>query len=405
MTFFGAKGEERNIKLYYALTVSTNLWFVASNWLYVWRRFMTFGQLGWVDGIGFGFSLLLDIPTGALADMIGKRRTLIASNLFAGIGIMVMAFSNNLVHIFIGNMITQLGWAMYSGAADAMAYDSLVDLQKANTFSHVLAKANMYMSYAAAFGYFTGGFLYDINWRLPHIIWGLSYVPAVIFSFLIVEPHVDTEKFSVSGYFAKIRRGVQELLLPQLRKYLVLMFVLLGIYFLYTWGFVRPAIATSFGFYTKEQAIILPVLTLACAYLIRYLPAVRRRISGGVGLTILALIMGGAFFMSAFKIGYWGVVPMFLIALAGKFANPWISVVVNEEISSVYRATTLSTISLFSKIPYVFTAILIGDAFEKGKLAEFCMGLGGIIVFAVLISSVLLFAHKKQTDFPSQTSR
>jgi len=355
---------------------------------------MSFGQLGWVDGIGFGFSLLLDIPTGALADIFGKRITLILSNICAGIGIAIIAFANSLPAIFIGNMILQLGWAMFSGASDAITYDSLLIEKKEHLFAAVLSKANQYMSYAASVGYFFGGLVYTIHWRLPHIMWALSYIPALIFSFLLTEPHVNTNHFSAKEYMQKINLGIKELLLPQLRKYILLIFVLLGIYFLYTWGFVRPAIATYFGFYSKEQSIILPILTLSCAFLIQYLPAVRKRISNFKGLTILALIMAFGFLLSAFPIGYWGIIPMFLIAFAGKFASPWVSIIVNKEISSEYRATTLSTISLLSKIPYVLVAVLIGQAAEKNMLPQFNMGIAGIILFVLIISSVFKLRAK-----------
>lgn len=397
MLFPFKRSTAQNVKLYHLLIISTNLWFGASSWLYVWRRFMTFGQLGWVDGVGFAFSLLLDIPTGALADIIGKRLTLIISNVLALIGILLIAFADNLAAIFIGNMITQLGWAMFSGSSDAILYDSLLADNREHLFDRILAKANQYMSYAASFGYFFGGMLYAWHWRLPHIIWGLSYVPAILCSYLLVEPHVERSHFSARAYLKKIRLGVQELLLPQLRKYILLVFVLLGVYFLYTWGFVRPAIATSFGFYSKEQSIILPIVTLSCAFLIQYLPAIRTRISNFTGLTILALIMAFGFFLSAFPIGYWGIIPMFLIALAGKFASPWVSIVVNREISSHYRATTLSTISLLSKVPYVLVAVLIGEAAENNMLSQFTLGLAGTILLVAVISAlILLFFRLKK---------
>jgi len=382
---------KRNITLYYLLTISTNLWFGASNWLYVWRRFMSFGQLGWVDAIGFGISLLLDIPTGAFADIFGKRITLILSNICTATGILIIATANSLTGIFIGNIISQVGWAMYSGAADALVYDSLLNMKKEDLFSLVLAKSNQYMSYAAAFGYFVGGLLYTLHWRLPHIMWGLSYIPATIFSFLLMEPKIHAGHFSAKEYLNKIHLGIGELLLPQLRKYILLIFVLLGVYFLYTWGFVRPAIATSFGFFAQEQSIILPILTLSSAFLLQYLPAIQRKISGFKGLTILALLMGLAFLLSAFPIGYWGIIPMFFIVIAGRFSGPWISSIVNKEISSHYRATTLSTISLLTKVPYVLVAVLIGAAAEKNMLSQFCLVLAGMILFATLVSGGLYY--------------
>ncbi len=357
---------------------------------------MSFGQLGWVDGIGFGFSLILDIPTGAFADLVGKRIALIISNILAGIGITLIAFANDLPVIFMGNMITQVGWAMYSGASDAVVYDSLLDLKKEHLFAHISSKANQYMSYAAAFGYFTGGILYELHWRLPHIAWAVSYIPAILFSFMLIEPNRVQERISVKKYLEKISLGIRELWLPQIRRYLVLIFVLLGVYFLYTWGFVRPAIATSFGFYSKEQAIILPIITLSIAYLIRLIPWLKNHISDFSGLTVLGIILAIGFIASAFPIGYWGIIPMFFIAFAGKFASPWIAIIVNKEISSKYRATTISTISLLSKIPYVAVAILIGQATEKNMLSHFSLGIGGVILGSVFLSAGLYYHLTKK---------
>lgn len=180
--------------------------------------------------------------------------------------------------------------------------------------------------------------------------------------------------------------GVKELLQPQLRKFVIFFFTLTGAYYMYSWGFIRPAIATSFGFFAKEQAVILSILTLVGAVAIRLAPKFRRYVSDYAGLVILSIVMGISFLIAAFSIGYYGFLAMLTIALAGKFAYPWLSIVVNKRIPSKYRATTLSTAALINRIPYVVIAITPGSLIEQGRLSTFNIGTGITILLGILLS-------------------
>jgi MFS family permease len=51
-----------------------NLWFVEAIWLYFYRVFMTDGQVGTLDSVAFLIGLLVEVPSGALADKFGRAR-------------------------------------------------------------------------------------------------------------------------------------------------------------------------------------------------------------------------------------------------------------------------------------------------------------------------------------------
>lgn len=381
--------ENRNIILFYILGAATNCWFLASNWIYFWTKYMTYGQLGWADGLAFGVALLLDVPTGAIADIFGKKKTIIVALFTAFVGSMMIATASSFNIIFIGWMITNLGFALYSGAAEALAYDTLVDLKQEDRFDQVISKASSIDLYTDAITVFIGGLIYGLNFRLPHILWSLAYFVGFIVSFYLIEPKVDTIKFSFKNYFNQIGLGIKELLQPKLRRFFVYFFILLGIYFMYSWGFIRPAIADSFGFKAREQGIIIPILTLSSAFLMRYIPFFKRKVSEFAGLIIMAIVMALSFIIASFPIGFWGIIAMIFIAFSGKLAYPWISIIVNKEIQSKYRATTLSTISLITKIPYVLVAVVAGKAVEQGQLKTVNLYIG-IIIFVGIIVGLLV---------------
>ncbi len=366
-----------------------SFWFIASNWIYFWTKYMSYGQLGWVDAIGFGFALLLEVPSGAIADLLGKRKTIFIGMVAGTVGIAIITFSGTLVGIFIGWLITQICYAFYSGAAEALVYDSLVDLGDKKSYDKVITKSSEIESWVGAITTFIGGLLYSVHFRLPHILWGLGFALGIIFSWLLIEPKVDTEKFSFRKYFQQLFVGIKELTQPGLKKYIGFFFILSGVYYLYSWGFIRPAIATSFGFYAKEQGIILPVLTVFGAIIVRVIPYLRTKLPDLSGLIILSVLMSLGFILASFSIGYWGIISMVLVVIAGKLGSPWISIIINKRIKSKYRATTLSTVALMTKIPYVLIAVAAGRMVENGTLTVFNLWAGILIVSAAFANSLI----------------
>ena len=115
--------ENRN----YLLAVANGTSFIVGNWIFFWTRFMTYGELGVVDGVAFAFGLILGVPTGAVADIIGKKKTVVAAMFLAFFGILCLSLSSSMVPIFLFFLLWQMGMALYSGAAEALAYDTLVD--------------------------------------------------------------------------------------------------------------------------------------------------------------------------------------------------------------------------------------------------------------------------------------
>jgi len=397
MKDFSLSAERRNIFLFYLLTAVMNFWFIASNWIYFWTKYMTYGQLGWVDALGFGFALLLEVPSGAVADLIGRRKTILVGMLAGTVGVAIISFSGTLSGIFIGWLITQICYSFFSGAAEAIAYDSLVDLHEEERFDAVITRSSEIESYVTAMTTLIGGFLYSVHFRLPHILWGSGFAIGAFASFFLIEPRVDSERFSFRKYFKQLFVGIKELTQTGLRQFIGFFFILVGVYYMYSWGFIRPALATSFGFFAKEQGLILPALTLLGAIIVRSVPYLKRKISDIWGLVILSILMACGFFLAGLPIGYYGIFSMILIMIAGRLATPWISIIVNKRIDSKNRATTLSTVALLTKIPYVLVAVAAGKMIEEGKIGLFARSTGLVIFGVILLSMMIILLYRSHS--------
>ncbi len=356
---------------------------------------MTFGKLGIVDAIAFSFGLIMEVPTGAISDLVGKKKTILVSCILGFVGVMVIASANSALDILIGFLIAQVSWALYSGSAEALAYDSLKERGKQDKYDEVISTSNIIGIVATVATTLIGAAMYVYNFRLPHYAWGFAYLFGFVASFWLREPKIDSEKFSIKNYFKQMFLGAKELATPYLKPYLPIMFALLGIYYLYSYGLVKPAIAIEFGFLATAQAVIQAITGISCAIAVGLIPRMRDKFSDIAGLIILAGMLATGFLFAALPIGYFGFGVMLAVALAGNMASPWVSVVVNRELPSKYRATALSTIALFTKIPYVVAAIIAGRMIDSGYLWLFNLVIG-IVVLASVIWTVVYFSSQKR---------
>jgi len=114
---------------------------------------------------------LFEVPSGALADTIGRRRLLIAASTLMIIEMLCLLFAPYnggavlLLLCIINRICSGLSEACASGADEALAYDSLPNEERAHAWDELLATTMRWRSVGFVVAMILGGLLYD-----PHII-------------------------------------------------------------------------------------------------------------------------------------------------------------------------------------------------------------------------------------------
>lgn len=387
---------KHNIHIYHALNMVSACAFINGNWIFFWLRVMTIGQLGVVDATAFAFGLVMEVPTGALSDMIGKRWTLIMSMFLNGLGFFIMGAADSIWGIVIGFWFTQTAWALYSGAADAFAYDSLKTMNDEARYDRVISFTTSLSVLTVGISSLVGGWLYTIDQRLPHYAWGVALFIGFFIALFAKDPPVDTIKFTLKNYVGQLSQGFRQLIRPELRYFTPLIFATLGVHYLFSFGFIQPTMATNFGFFADAQAVLFSVMGFTAAGTVLLVPIMRRHLSDMRGLVLLAMLLAGGYLMASLN------PPMILggiiligIRSVGGISSSWASIVVNREIPSEYRSTTLSTVALISKIPYIITAMIAGGLAERGQFNLFYMGVIGFLLVMVVSVTMAYRIHGK----------
>ncbi len=82
-------------------------------------------EIGIAESVFHMVSLTFEVPSGMAADLLGRRKTLVAGGVCMVLSNLLMAFAPDLFFICLAMALSALANAMFSGTASALTYDSL----------------------------------------------------------------------------------------------------------------------------------------------------------------------------------------------------------------------------------------------------------------------------------------
>ena len=88
-------------------------------------RGFTMLEIGIAEGVFHIASLLLEVPSGALADVYGRKRALMLSYCMSIVSSLLMIASRGLPGVCMALVFAAASYNFASGAREALAYDSL----------------------------------------------------------------------------------------------------------------------------------------------------------------------------------------------------------------------------------------------------------------------------------------
>jgi MFS family permease len=161
--------------------------------IYLAVKGMTLTQLGLLEGIFHLVSFTMEVPTGVVADLWGRRVSRIMGRGFAMVSMIVLMFSNSFFMFAVAFAILAISFNLESGAGEALIYDSLKEIDLEDDYIKVNGKNEMFMQIASVVALLLGGYLASKNYLYA---FGFSAILAAITmgqAFLFVEPSIAIE--------------------------------------------------------------------------------------------------------------------------------------------------------------------------------------------------------------------
>ncbi len=318
-------------------------------------------EIGILESIFHVVSLVCEIPSGAVADVYGRKKTMIASLVVTLVSSILMIASNSFWTTALAIGTSALSYNLSSGTREALAYDSLKRAGREEEYTHFASTEMMLYRIVNSTATLCAGLALWLGYRKAYSIDIVITLIALYFALTLYEvpanEHVVQD--SIREQFATcIRESLGFLVRNKKARWIILFNAAIG------------AIATLMLFFLQAKLPLagLPASLLGPALFIMGLGAALgsklvgkfsdKRYSAicvvsiiGITLAVISLVIGKPYLMC---------IGGFVAAFSDDFLEVRTDIVLNNMIPSEQRATLVSVCSWVFSLVMIFLSTFMG---------------------------------------------
>jgi len=348
--------------------------------------------------------VVLEIPSGYLADVIGRRKTLIIGAIFGTFGFATYSFSYGFLGFLIAEIILGIGQSCISGADSAMLYDSLLERGDEKKYTRFEGRITSIGNIAEAVAGILGGVLAGITLRAPYIAQSFVAFIALPAAITLVEPARKVPLIK-AGFIEIVRIARFALFQDRPLRRNILFSAITGTATLTMAWFAQPFFKYTnidimwFGLLWTSLNLTVAITSYTAHYFERKLGQTRSI------LMISLLIPVGYLALSRFHLST-GLIILYLFYLVRGYATPVLKDYINRITASNIRATVLSVRNFIVRLLFAMTGPLLGWIKDIYSLPQ-ALTLAGIIFLVLSIFTAILFlsSGKEMSGVRDYTSR
>jgi MFS family permease len=357
-------------------------------------------------------AVLCEIPTGVLADWIGRKKTLTLGALVmvAGCGSFLLGgMVESFLYFALANVLAALSMSLISGKDSAYLYDLMASQKALERYPGVEGTSTacklMGNVMGGVIGFLILRYAVAIEWTFA--MTALLALTAAVVAATLPEPPMRS-KHDVREHLAesfKIARTSRIILAVLCFSLFLFPLLRVGIFLdpLHMELHAIPVAFFALAFAAKD--VMSAISSFNAGRLIRW-------IGKGPILLILPAVSAVAFLLQGIVHGPWCYALYLMPAMALGLFSPVIRIIINENVEkSERRATVLSIEGMFRRLGYVFFSPIIGwliDSFTLGAVFVAMAFLGfaasGISALIIVIGNGRLKRQSRSDSMPDNVT-
>ncbi len=331
--------------------------------------------------------VLLEIPSGAIADFLGRKTALLLSALSVACAALTYSIIPNFFLFMLAETLWAFGSALMSGTSDAFVYFSLKSFGNEKNLSRTLGRSRTMNLIALTISAPIGSIIaYFISLQFAMTSLAFIYFCAFVVALTFKEPKMITSNYKQESYWRIIISGFKELRKNKILRILALDWIPINvlIFFLFwTYQVYLGAINISqlwFGFILAGMNIVNAIFSSTVPLLLKSSKNKKRflisiNLINGIAFLFLGVTtiipLGIAIILTIVAFGY----TRYLIFVDG----------INMQIESENRATVLSTINMFASLLRAIIYPIVGLLVEWSVFSVFIIT-GALIIFFTIFT-------------------
>ncbi|MCL4516425.1 MAG: MFS transporter [Firmicutes bacterium] len=397
---------QRNLHLNYVYMFLLSLRFDAAFWVIFLRsRGFSFAAIGLLETVFHLSSFISEVPTGFLADRLGRKASLAFGSLAGALSAALMLLVRNELVIAVAFCFSALSYTFPSGAHDALVYDTCLGHQKERDFTRIAGNLNAIWLAGASVAALAGGWVAELALGWLYVLNILMNLTAVIVIWFIQEAREDgtpadgggevrlAQKPGMGGVIRSLRENPE-----MLRLFLLFGFlsaaettaVLYGQAYLRAAGIPLPVIG---GVFMAQN--LFAILPTKMAFLAEKRVGFRScLLGGGLVISLMIALLGALPRQNGPALQIVAVAIFLFLDGAREMLNPIFSNEINLRIHSTERATLLSFGSMVFSMMMMVLFPLVGIAGDRAGLGPAYLFLGVTTLAVIPIFSPSLRRRK-----------
>lgn len=160
----------RDLRLFYyfRLLATSYLW-MPIFWHYMKARGLGFDEIMLLSALYSVIVILVEVPTGAFADRIGRKQSMMAGALALTASGIIAYFAHGFFVFAIAEILAAVSMSLCSGADSAYLYDLLAANGRSHEYARREGTASAWHQFGSAGAFAAGGLLGEIDLALPYI--------------------------------------------------------------------------------------------------------------------------------------------------------------------------------------------------------------------------------------------
>ncbi len=341
----------------------------------------------------------MEIPSGYMADVIGRKKSLIAGAILGTLGFAIYAFSTGFYSFLAAEIILGLGGSFISGSDSALLYDSLAAENEHHKFLQYEGRITSLGNFAETIAAVCGGLIAAfVSYRGVYVCQTIIAGLAIPASLMIVEP--DRVKLSD-------RIGLRQIL--SICRHAIITDKKLSstIFISSVTGTATLCMAwTSQVFFLQQgfdEKAITPLwvgLNLTVAMVAAVAHKTRIALGYRNSLIIIILYIPFGYILLGLMPMAIGIFSLFIFYAVRGYATPVLKDLTNQFCTSDVRATVLSIRSLIIRTSFSILGPFIGYLSFKISFAAALVCTGSILLIVSIASGLFLFIAAPETTKP-----
>jgi MFS family permease len=340
--------------------------------------------------------VVLEVPSGYLADVIGRRKTLILGAVFGTVGFTTYSLSYGFLGFLIAEIILGIGQSCVSGADSAMLYDSLLDRGEEKKYTRYEGRITSLGNVAEALAGILGGLLAGIAIRAPYVAQAFVAFIALPAAITLVEP-VRKTLLIKAGMLEIVKIARFALITDRPLRRNILFSAITGTATLTMAWFAQPFFEYTlidiawFGILWTTLNLTVAITSYTAHHLEKKLG------QRGSVLLIALLIPLGYLALSRFH-QTTGLIVLYLFYLVRGYATPVLKDYINRITASHIRATVLSVRNFIIRFFFALVGPFLGWVKDMYTLPQALMLAGIIFLIISILTAILFIRSGKEMD-------